>query len=210
VRWRLVLTALAWAASAAPSPAAEPTSPGPGAPTVGPEPASEVLRPVGLHRSGDAAVPGAPSPCVAKAQVYVPWSVCRGMGAPASGEDPVRFDGYAKGEPPLPPGTRCGLACLPDAKLASWSFLVPEPGWRGRIACPLSARLSQAIVFGQPDLAPTPGATVQWQTDLATTTYLVDDERLLDLPARELPLLIFDAARTIDPSVGCPAGQPSR
>ncbi len=178
--------------------------------SVGPEPAHEVLRPVGLHRDGDARVPGPPAPCVAKAQVYIPWSVCKAIGAPATGDLPHRLEGYAKADPPLPPGTRCALACLPDARLASWSYLLPTPAYRGRVTCPISQRLVGSLVVGPPDAAPTDGATVQWQTDLSVTTYLLDDPALLEATASEVPMLVFEATRTVDPSVSCPAGQPTR
>lgn len=177
---------------------------------VGPLPSHVILRPVGLHREGVAVVPAAPSPCVAKAQVYVPWSVCRDVGAPRSGDEPLQIQGFPEAAPALPGGPRCAFTCLPDAKLASWSFLVPSEGWQGRITCRVSARFALTLRLGPTDTAPSAGATVQWQTSLESTTYLVDDPSLLEATAAETSRLIFEASRTIDPSVACPAGQPAQ
>jgi len=177
---------------------------------VGPVPSHEILRPIGLHREGKAVVPAAPTPCVAKAQVYVPWSVCRDIGAPRRGEEPLQIQGFPQGVPALPEGTRCAFTCLPDARLASWSFVVPQAGWQGEIACRISANFALTLRLGPTDTAPSAGATVQWQTDLDVTTYLVDDPRLLQASAAQTGLLVFDATRTMDPSVACPAGQPAR
>jgi hypothetical protein len=176
----------------------------------GPMPSHEVMRPVGLHRDGDAVVPGPPQPCMAKAQVYVPWAICKAIGAPREGDEPLRLEARVQAEPPLPGGTTCALVCTPGAKLANWSYLLPGVGYRGRVTCPVSQRLTQSLVVGPPHAAATAGATVQWQTDLTVTDYSVADESLLDGNIDNLRTLVFDAPRRLDGETRCPAGQPEQ
>ena len=177
---------------------------------IGPAPSHEVQRPVGLHKDGVATVPGAPRPCMAKAQVYVPWSVCKAIGAPREGDDPLRMEARVTADPPLPGGTTCALVCTPGAKLANWSYLLPVVGYRGTVTCPVSRRLEQSLTVAPPDATPTPGATIQWQTDLTVTDYTIDDESLLDGDVEDVRTLVFDARKVLEGETRCPAGQPAQ
>ncbi len=197
---------LAVLAGAAPGADAAPTA----APEAGPSPSHRVLRPDGLHRDGLPTVPGPPAPCVAKAQVFVPWSLCRDLGAPRDGDAPLRLEARAVGQPALPEGTRCALVCTPGARLANWSFLLPRPGYRGRVTCPVSPRVALTLQVGPPHAPPTDGATVQWQRTLEVTTYAVEDTDLLDGDPEDLPTLVFEAERHLTGPAACPAGQPQR
>lgn len=175
----------------------------------GPLPPQEIQRPTGVHRSGEPRAPGAPSPCLAKAQVFVPWSLCKSIGAPTRAQAPHRLEGYVQASPELPSGTRCALVCTPEAKLASWSYLVPAPGYQGRLVCSLGPRLSQALTLGPPDTEPTDGVAIQWQTDLEVTTYILEDEELMLAGNRDLRAMVYEARRLLDPEIACPAGQPT-
>lgn len=175
---------------------------------VGPVASHEVQRPVGLHKGGVAMVPGPPTPCMAKAQLYVPWNLCKAIGAPRDGDDPLRLEARVVADPPLPVGTKCALVCTPGAKLANWSYLLPVVGYRGTVTCPVSPRLQQEITIGNPDTAPTSGAAIQWQTDLSVTDYTIEDASLLDGKVENVRTLVFDAKRVLDGETRCPAGQP--
>lgn len=177
---------------------------------VGPMPSSTVLVPEGLHQGGVAVVPGAPGGCMAKAQVYVPWSVCKAVGAPRAGDDPLRLEARVTAVPALPGGTRCALVCTPGARLANWSFLLPVVGYRGEVTCPVSRDLTLTLRVDEPHAAPSAGSTVQWQTDLTVTSYVVDDTDLLDGDPDDMLSLVFDGVRRIEGETACPAGQPSR
>jgi hypothetical protein len=172
-----------------------------------PAPNHEVLRPVGVHTQGEAVVPGPPLPCLAKAQVLIPWSICRGLGA-GSGR-PVRLEARVTANPALPAGTRCALVCDPEARIAAWSFLVPVPGYRGRITCPVSDRLTLTLRADVPHTPPSAGATVQWQTDLQLTEYVVEDSDVLG-ENFDLSALLTRGRRWIEGPGACPAGQPGR
>jgi hypothetical protein len=174
---------------------------------LGPMPHHEVTRPVGIHRGADATLPGAPHPCVAKAQVFVPWSVCRSAGASSSAfAQAVRFDGVTATTPVLPGGA-CGLSCAPEDKLANWSFLLPSPGWRGTISCTVG-RNTVKLTIAAPDAGATDGTTIQWQSDLSVTEYIVDPSSLIDGQLPDLRTLIFQTPRWLSDESTCQAGQP--
>ncbi|TVQ89230.1 MAG: hypothetical protein EA397_15765 [Deltaproteobacteria bacterium] len=175
----------------------------------GPMPSQEVQRPVGEHKRGEPIAPGPPSPCLAKAQVFVPWSLCRDLGAPARGDAPQRLEGYVQADPPMDSPTPCALVCTPDAKMASWSFLVPVAGYQGRLECAIGPRLRQSLTLGPPDTGPSAGVAIQWQTNLEVTTYILEDESLMQAENRDLRTLVYHARRRLDPQIGCPAGQPT-
>jgi len=178
---------------------------------VGPQPDHTVLRPQGRHKRAQdvATVPGPTADCVAKAQVFVPWSICRSMGSrPEQG--PRRFEAYAQADPPLPQGTSCAFVCTPAAGLASWSFLVPVPGYRGTLTCPVSRSLTLTLRVAGSDAEPSKGATIQWQTDLGETVYTLSDPSLMEGRPQDLERMIFEAQRRLDGPNACPAGQPQR
>ncbi|MFK7929990.1 MAG: hypothetical protein AB8H79_17485 [Myxococcota bacterium] len=177
---------------------------------LGPAPNHEVMRPVGLHAGGVASVPGPSADCQAKAQVYMPYGLCKNLGVPSDKTArPVRMKAVLSADPPLS-GASCALVCTPGAKLANWSFILPQPGYRGQVQCTLSARVKTTLDVSDESSTPTAGATIQWQTDLNLTDYRVEDPELLDGHPKDLPRMVFEARRWLDGAGACPAGQPSR
>jgi len=177
---------------------------------MGPTPNHEVMRPVGLHRGTVASVPGPSADCQAKAQVYLPYGLCKNLGVPSDKTArPVRMNAIAAADPPLE-GATCALVCTPGAKIANWSFILPKNGYRGRVQCTLSTRVKTALLVADDSSVPTEGATVQWQTDLNLTDYRIDDPELLEGHPGDLPRMVFEARRWLDGAGACPAGQPSR
>lgn len=176
---------------------------------MGPLPDHRVLHPVGEHEQGALArVPGPTSDCVAKAQVFVPWSICRQLGS-RTAHGPRRFEVPVTASPPLP-GATCAFVCTPAARLANWSFLVPIPGYRGRISCGVTARLGLTLEVAGSDTPPSEGATIQWQTDLSETTYTLTDAELMEGDPKDLRRMVYEAERRLDGDNACPAGQPRR
>lgn len=200
----LVLSPLAHAQDA---PAAPPTPPP--AESMGPQPDHTVLRPVGVHKDGVAVVPGPTADCVAKAQVFVPWSLCKRMGSSVD-KGPQRFEAYVKGVPPTSPGATCAFVCTPASKLANWSFLLPDRGYRGKVTCPVSRDLTLMLDVQDGDATPSDGATIQWQTDLQETIYTLRDESLMEGHPEDLERMIYESDRLLDGENACPAGQPRR
>ena len=178
---------------------------------IGPQPDHRVMLPVGLHKDPDATavVPGPTLDCVAKVQVFVPWKICRAMGSRVE-DGPRRYEAYPTGSPALPHGGSCAFVCPPAAKLASWSFLVPTPGYRGTVTCPVSRDLQLSVTLAEGPLAPTDGATVHWQTDFGETVYTLTDPAFMEGRPEDFERLIFEAERRLDGENACPAGQPRR
>lgn len=176
---------------------------------VGPTADHRVMHPVGQHTEGRlATVPGPTADCVSKAQVFVPWKICRALGSRVE-EGPRRMEVPARADPPLP-GASCAFVCTPAAKLANWSFVLPAHGYRGRVTCDVSMRMSMSLDVVGSDTSPSVGATIQWQTDLQETTYTLTDPDLMAGDPKDLERMIYEAERRLDGPNACPAGQPRR
>ncbi|MFT7520143.1 MAG: hypothetical protein ACI9MC_002287 [Kiritimatiellia bacterium] len=170
--------------------------------------ASQVIPlPTGLEKGDRSVAPGPPETCVSKVQVFVPWRVCKPWsGGFVQGLAATRFDGRLKAAPPL--GVQgCALVCSPDAKIANWSFVVPSPRYRGTLTC-LVGRLGHTLQIGESSVPLSAGVTTQWQLNVSSTEYVVDDEQAIQGTPESMRKLIFETRREVSGDNVCPAGQP--
>ena len=174
---------------------------------VGPVANQLIPVPEGLARGDRSHAPGPPEPCVSKVQVYVPWKVCKAWSGGFHADRPTtRFDGRLRADPPLQ-AIGCALVCTPEARIANWSFVVPSPRYRGELTCTVG-RLAHHVTIHDVDGGLSDGVTTQWQLDLTSTEYVVDDEAAIEGTPEAMRKLVFEARREVSGDNACPAGQP--